>query len=252
MMTAKEFVRKAHEAASKKTLYVNGAFGAPATTYNKARYTNALNKNRIEAINDADEDTFFFDCVCLIKGILWGWNADPIARNGGAIYVSNGVPDVGEDSMIAMCPNSTHDFEGIVPGAMLWIPGHAGIYIGRGLAIEATAAWGSKVQITAVRNILETDKLPGRMWMRWGKLPWVDYTGEDDMTYDKFCEYMKRYEKEQKSLPAHEWAKDSLEWAKTEGLIVGDESGNQMPQSPLSTERAAVILKAAVDKYGNK
>lgn len=49
-------------------------------------------------INAASADTFGFDCVCLIKGVLWGWHGDKNAVYGGATYTSNGVPDIGARS----------------------------------------------------------------------------------------------------------------------------------------------------------
>ena len=61
-----------------KTLYVMGCFGAPMTQKNKDRYCTNHSYNeqaaRTAMIKSATEDTFGFDCVCLIKGILWGWN----------------------------------------------------------------------------------------------------------------------------------------------------------------------------------
>lgn len=63
-----------------KTLYVMGCFGAPMNAANKVRYTknHSYNKDatRTKMINAASADTFGFDCVCLIKGLLWGWCGD--------------------------------------------------------------------------------------------------------------------------------------------------------------------------------
>ena len=72
-MKANEFVEKAKQIANDyKTLYVLGCFGAPMNTANKKRYTNnnSYNKKRASMINGASDDTFGFDCVCLIKGII--------------------------------------------------------------------------------------------------------------------------------------------------------------------------------------
>ncbi len=83
-MKAKEFVDKlVNIARNYKTLYVMGCFGAPMTEANKRRYTqnHPYNKQaaRTAMINAASADTFGFDCVCLIKGVLWGWNGDATA-----------------------------------------------------------------------------------------------------------------------------------------------------------------------------
>jgi hypothetical protein len=45
---------------------------------------------------------------------------------------------------------------------------------------------------------------------------------------------------------ASEWAKPALEWAKENGIMVGDQFGNQMPQKPLTREEAAQVLYNAL------
>ena len=112
MMKASELVSKALDIAKNdKTLYVMGCFGAPMTAANKKRYTTNHSYNkaavRVKMINAASEDTFGFDCVNLIKGILWGWCGDKSKTYGGAKYASNGVPDIGADKMITTCPDAS-------------------------------------------------------------------------------------------------------------------------------------------------
>ena len=138
------------------TLYVMGAFGAPLNAANKKRYKNNHEYNRQAArqamIDRATSDTFAFDCVNLIKGILWGWSGDLSQTYGGARYASNGVPDIDANQMIRHTEQSTN-FNDIEPGEMLWLDGHAGVYVGDGLAVECTPAWRNCVQLTAVANI---------------------------------------------------------------------------------------------------
>ena len=180
-MKAKIFVEKLVDIAKNyKTLYVMGCFGAPMTEANKTRYTknHVYNKTaaRVAMINAASVDTFGFDCVCLIKGVLWGWSGDASRTYGGASYTVNGVPDIGADSMIKVCSGVTTDFSGIVPGAAVWMEGHIGVYIGGGLAVECTPKWENKVQITAVGNIGKKTGYNTRTWTKWGRLPYIDYT----------------------------------------------------------------------------
>ena len=154
-----------------------GCFGAPMTVANKKRYTQNHEYNRQPArtamINAASADTFGFDCVCLIKGILWGWHGDKNAVYGGATYASNGVPDIGADSMIKVCKNVTTDFSKIEVGEAVWVEGHIGVYVGDGLAVECTPRWDNKVQITACnRSISGYNR---RNWTKHGKLPYIKY-----------------------------------------------------------------------------
>lgn len=162
-----------------KTLYVMGCFGAPMTASSKERYTNnhSYNKaaDRKSMILNASADTFGFDCICLIKGLLWGWDHDLNDVYGGAVYGSNGVPDIGTEQMIAVCKDVSTDFSKLAVGEMLWLQGHAGVYIGNGLAVECTPIWKDGVQITAVHNIGKKSGYNGRTWTKHGKLPYVTY-----------------------------------------------------------------------------
>ena len=138
VMSNNQFVEIAKEIATNyKTLYVMGCFGAPMNSKNKTRYVknNSYNKQsiRVNKIKTASENTFGFDCVCLIKGILWGWNGDVSKTYGGAIYKANGVPDVGADKIMTHCTNVTKDFAKVEMGELVHMPGHVGIYIGDGL-----------------------------------------------------------------------------------------------------------------------
>ena len=178
MMTNKELAAKLIDIAKNyKTLYVMGCFGAPMTPANKKRYTQNHSYNRQASrtamINAASADTFGFDCVCLIKGVLWGWKGDKNAVYGGATYASNGVPDIGADSMIKVCKNVTTDFSHIEVGEAVWTEGHIGVYVGNGIAVECTPRWDNKVQITACnRSVSGYNR---RNWTKHGKLPYVKY-----------------------------------------------------------------------------
>ena len=166
-------------ATNYKTLYVMGCFGAPMTDSNKNRYSNnhSYNKQpqRTAMIKAASADTFGFDCVCLIKGVLWGWDGKLNSTYGGAVYASNGVPDLDADRMFAQCSGQSTDFSKIEIGEAVWLKGHIGVYIGNGLAVECTPSWDNCVQITAVRNISKKDGYADRQWTKHGKLPYIEY-----------------------------------------------------------------------------
>ena len=174
VMKVDKFIAKAKDIANNyKTLYVMGCIGAPLTAGNYQRYTTnyayngrADRKAMIKAACDTKPKTFGFDCVCLIKSILWGWNGNTTAPYGGATYASNGVPDVSELGMINMCTDISTDFTKIIPGEAVYQNGHIGIYIGDGKVVECTPAWKNNVQIT---------NLAQRKWIKHGKLPWIDY-----------------------------------------------------------------------------
>jgi hypothetical protein len=176
-----KFVAKASDIVNKfRTVYMLGCFGHKVTKPlidSKAKqlpnwYTGSK-KKALEKL--VDQGYFGFDCVNLIKGILWGWNGDLSSAYGGAKYVSNSVPDTNADGMIKLCKDVSIDFSTIQKGEVVWIPGHIGIYIGGGKVIEATPSWENKVQITACLNIGPIKGLHGRKWDKHGKLPWIEY-----------------------------------------------------------------------------
>ncbi len=177
--TGKELAAAAKNAASHKTVYGLGCFGWPMNQSNQDRaiasYAYNAKPEREQALRSADSETFAFDCVGFIKALLWGWSGDSSKPYGGAVYVSNGVPDKNANQMIGLCRDVTNDFSHIQPGEAVWMTGHIGIYLGDGLAAECTPKWTDGVQITAVHNIGKKTGCNGRTWTRHGKLPWITY-----------------------------------------------------------------------------
>lgn len=160
-MNVEIFINKLKSIAdSVETIYAMGTYGQPITeeliTKNAKRlewYTptriNTLKKN----INKIG-----FDCSGLIKAVAcWGY---PNTK-----YNAN--TDVNADTMIKLCSNISTDFTNIEKGEMVYMKGHAGVYIGDGLVIECTPKWSNGVQYT---------KLSTRKWLKHGRLPWVEYS----------------------------------------------------------------------------
>ena len=166
-----------------KTSYIWGGLGSPITDASLTRAANAYAKNTEKGWITAarryagDPKAFYFDCVGLIKAILWGWSGDSARTYGGATYptmsqvLAGACPDISADGMISICSGVSTDFSGIAPGAAVWTTGHIGIYVGGGLAVECTPAWKNGVQITAVANIGSKSGYNARKWKKWGENP---------------------------------------------------------------------------------
>lgn len=181
--TGKELAAAAESVAKNyKTIYVMGCFGWPMTSSMKARAKKEQSYNRkadrAAKIDAAGAKTFGFDCVNLIKALLWGWAGDASKNYGGASYGSNNVSDINDSQMIKVCSGVSADFSSIQVGEVVWMEGHIGVYIGNGLAVEATPSWKDGVQITAVHNIGKKSGYNGRSWTKHGKLPYVSYPAE--------------------------------------------------------------------------
>lgn len=193
-----EFVQKLNNIATNyKTLYVLGVFGWPMTSSNKTRAMNGQSYNRSLSrkpkVNAATADTFGFDCVNLLKAVLWGWNGDKNRAYGGATYESNGVPDINANIFFDRCKNPSADFSNIEVGEAVWMKDHIGVYVGNGLAVECTPRWEDGVQITAVHNIGKKSGYNGRSWTKHGKIPYIEYVKESKPVETKPAETKTEY-----------------------------------------------------------
>ena len=176
-MKAETFVSTLKKIAEQKTVYAWGMFGSLIT---KERVTTKAKQYPSWYTDDKIRTTFAplygqsvwgFDCVGLIKGVLWGWVGDTNKTYGGASYICNGVPDITADAMIDKCSSVSSDMSNISVGEYLWLKGHCGIYIGNGKVVESTPKWNNGVQITA---------LTARNWLKHGFLPYVDYNTKEE------------------------------------------------------------------------
>lgn len=102
------------------------------------------------------------DCVGLIKGYLWSDTPTSTPK-----YNAN--QDVSANGMLNVCKEKGPiDTIPDIPGILVFLPGHVGVYIGNGYVIEAKGhAYG----------VVKT-RLAGRGWKNWGKCPWIDYTAK--------------------------------------------------------------------------
>ena len=179
-MKQDDFINGLYEALTCRTLYVKGGFGLTLTASGKKRAIASYdyNKKRADKINAMPSDSFGFDCCGLIKGVIGGFTGIKNKTYGGAVYNKDNtlgadrIPDYDETRLFNTCNNITKckkvDMPNIPVGAMLWMTGHCGVYVGEGWVIESTPAGADGVQKTRYVN---------RNWMKWGLLPYVEYEG---------------------------------------------------------------------------
>ena len=176
MMKVNEFINMLKKAVASNTVYCKGMFGSPITkdsiSEKSRQYPGWYNDERKDNLSDLIGKNYFgFDCIGLIKGILWGWTGDSASEFGGAKYQANGVPDTTELGLINACTCVSSDMATLEAGELLYMTGHCGIYVGNGEVIECTTKWTANVLVS---------KLHDRSWLRHGRLPWVDYTVVED------------------------------------------------------------------------
>ena len=106
------------------------------------------------------------DCIGLIKGYSW---YDP--ETGNINYGSNGMPDVSADQIYAQAAEKgSMATMPEIPGILVHAPGHIGIYIGNGYAIEAM---GTKYGVVKTA-------ISSRNWTGWCKNPYINYIEETE------------------------------------------------------------------------
>ena len=189
VMSASKLVEKLKDIVDNyKTIYVYGSIGGIVTnsliSQKAKQYPSFYTATRTAKIKaKVGKGYFGFDCVNVIKSILWGWNGNKNASYGGAKYASNGVPDVSADGMIKLCSSvSSSGWSNLKVGEAVWLPGHIGVYIGNGLVIECTPKWDNNVQISGLGNIGKSYNGKSRSWKKHGKIPYVSYTSTSQST----------------------------------------------------------------------
>lgn len=157
MMKVKEFVEMAKKIAKEPTIYYSVA-GGDWCKWNGTSWN--------------------MDCVCMIKGILWGFNFNKNASHGGAVYGSNGVYDDDADQILNRCTNISRDFSRIEIGELLHMGGHVGVYIGNRQVVESTGAWEGKTVISEIGldGKRSRNGVTCGYWKEHGKLKYVDYS----------------------------------------------------------------------------
>lgn len=244
-----------------KTAYMLGPWGWPANDRMITRATtqgsNAkTNRQWLPQANAIKGRGYLFDCVGLIKGILWGWTGDLSRTYGGAGYACNGVPDYDAKQMINHCLEVSTDFRTIVPGEAVWMDGHIGVYVGDGVVVESTPRWQGGVQRSTLANTAGAQKLPGtagsRTWTKHGKLPWVDYAAadkpapkpeseeDDEMTYYKTL----------KDVP--DWYRPTIRKIMERGALVGhsDPDPNSLEDNVINVDESYCRSMTTLDRLG--
>ncbi len=138
-----------------------------------ARYKDDIAKKKVCA-----------DCVGGCKGYAWTGGGIGVVESIGtdktfsSKYGANGCPDKGANSMFAYAKSKGMDWGSIstlpnIVGLALHKDGHVGYTVGGGYAVE----WRG-FNYGCVKT-----KIAGRGWTHWYKLPFIDYGGEDSVTF---------------------------------------------------------------------
>lgn len=176
MITSQAMVDYAERALRENFGYVLGTYGQICTT-------TLLNQKRKQGggvgVYNTRHSTYqnkfigkrVTDCYGLVKGAVWPANSkgDPIYQSSGAKYADRNQEGAfnaaREKGPLSTIPE--------LPGVILWMKGHAGIYVGNGIFIECV---GSPVGMRKGR-IQNGRVVSGSKFTHWFKDNWIEYGG---------------------------------------------------------------------------
>lgn len=145
--------------------YWYGTFGNTATQwlldYKTSQYPSYYGEERMAKYR-SELGRRVHDCVGLIKGYLW---SDTFDAAPGYVWEQ----DKSADGMKSVC-RERGDIATLpeLPGILVFMPGHVGVYIGGGEVVEARGfAYGVVKTALSERN-----------WKTWGKCPYLSYDEE--------------------------------------------------------------------------
>lgn len=166
--------------------YWYGCFGNTATasllTAKKNQYPGFYTASRV-AERQKQYGQRVHDCVGLIKGFLW-------SDNPTATPKYNSAQDVSANGMLAKCKEQGKiSTLPEIPGILVFMDGHVGVYIGDGKVIECTVA-----KIGGKTGVITTT-LAQRKWTSWGKCPYITYETKSNGSAKsgKTTNYYKQY-----------------------------------------------------------
>ncbi len=144
--------------------YVWGTFGDVLTEdllqYKLDQYGEAVEEYE-QIIREKWMGRRVVDCAGLIKA--YGWY-EP--SEDAIMYCSSDMPDIGTDGFYEDAPDKGPiDTLPETPGLLVYAPGHIGVYIGDGWAIEAISHAGGVVKT----------RVADRTWTHWLQCPYIQY-----------------------------------------------------------------------------
>ena len=162
------------------TIYVYGTFGRTITesliNQKAVQYVyNFPRKALYKEVMNSEGTEYAFDCVGLIKAYYWGWKDGKTDYKSSQDKSANGMHTAAKvKGKIETMPE--------VPGLLVHMSGHIGIYIGDGYVIECTPTTTFAKQKHNGGGVCKT-KLTDRKWVNWCECPFITY--EEDKTEEE-------------------------------------------------------------------
>lgn len=155
--------------------YWYGTFGQKASKwlydYNKSRLPSYYTASDFQ--KQIEEGQKVHDCIGLVKGYMWCRSS----IDDRPIYKSNNFPDCSADAQFERSKRKGASISTLpeVPGVLVFMKGHVGVYIGNGKVIEAR---GHNY------GVVET-KLKDRSWKCWAYIDELEYITDDSNLHEE-------------------------------------------------------------------
>ena len=222
LKTNTDLVIHCENALLEKWGYVWGTWGLVLTDtlldQKIAQYPTVLNGDRVSHIRQHYMGKRTADCGGLIKSFLW-WSGS------GPVYTPSS--DVSVDTMYSQATDKgTIDTIPEIPGLLVWLKGHVGVYKGQGRVIESRGT---------IYGVVET-KLSERPWTHWFKHKDISYVvpsanGYSDVSPDR-------------------WSYADIMKMKELGLMGGYPDGTFKPTEAVTREQMAALMNRLIKHVG--
>lgn len=175
MKTNIEFINYLNTIYNNKTVYMWGEYGRKVTnsTINgkMIQYPDHYDKDRVTYFKSLVNNEYYgYDCAGLIKSYwMSNYGTKSVSYNSKYDLDAYGITlgNAKEKGSISTIPN--------IPGLLLYMKGHCGIYLGNGKVMECTSnekISGQKYGKVCISNLSD------RSWQNWVKSAWLNYETE--------------------------------------------------------------------------
>ena len=165
----------------KKTVYMWGGYGKIVTnsliSQKKRQYPSHYPENKVKYLKSlVGKDYYSYDCSGLIKSYWmsdYGTESVKYIKKYDKDAYGITVGNASKKGSIKTLPE--------IPGVLLYMKGHCGIYVGNGKVIECTS--NEKISKKEFGGVC-ISKLSARSWTNWAMSKWLVYDDKDESSDD--------------------------------------------------------------------
>ena len=182
-----DFVNYLYEVLKKNTVYMWGGYGKLVTNnlinQKKNQYPSHYPSNKVKYLKSLVGKKYYsYDCAGLIKSY---WMSDYGTKE--VTYIKKYDKDAYGITIGMAKEKGNIDTLPEIPGILLYMKGHCGVYVGNNKVIECTSnakISGKKYGCVCISNLKD------RPWTTWTKTRWLDYVNDDNNENEDYDYYI--------------------------------------------------------------